>query len=136
DMYQLAAGFASSAQAHALQISTCSEQLDLSSLGIRQGACIDAEQITSLLGCPVLARKDPHQRPACGCVESIDIGSYDCCPSGCVYCYATSAAGGAARRHYQAHDPASPLLYGSLPETARITDREMRSVCDRQTRLL
>ena len=32
--------------------------------------------------------KDRNQRGLCGCVESVDIGSYSTCSHGCAYCYA------------------------------------------------
>jgi hypothetical protein len=59
-----------------MEIQSCAEAEDLSSLGIKPGACIP--------GC----QKDKNQRPHCLCAAAPDIGSYGPCPAGCVYCYA------------------------------------------------
>ncbi|MCB2102626.1 MAG: DUF1848 family protein, partial [Rhodobacterales bacterium] len=40
---------------------------------------------------------------------SRDIGAYDSCPHGCVYCYAVRSRDGARRRHAR-HDPAGEML--------------------------
>lgn len=84
----LAAVFADSARRHGMRLSACAEPYDLSGFGIRPARCVDPERIRRISGRAVPARKDPAQRPACGCAPSVDVGSYGTCGHGCVYCYA------------------------------------------------
>ncbi len=112
------------AKRYGLPLFTCAERADLSSFGIQKGACIDPDKISRLLGCALEAVKDPGQRKACGCVQSVDVGVYDTCPGGCRYCYATPHPAAAARR-CQAHDPAAPMLTGWPRGDEKITDRPM-----------
>ena len=55
--------------------------------------------------------KDKGQRPACGCVESKDIGMYSTCSHFCVYCYA-NASREAVRRNQSRHSDGSESLAG------------------------
>lgn len=77
------------APAHGMEIFSCAEPIDLSSYGIAAGKCIDDTYIRRVFGIDVTRRKDPSQRKPCGCVVSKDIGAYNTCRHGCVYCYAT-----------------------------------------------
>lgn len=95
-----------------MQLTSCAEAIDLSRWHIAHGKCIDAAQLNRLFGLSLAERKDPGQRPACGCAPSVDIGQYDTCPHGCVYCYANHSQAAAARNRAR-HDPASPMLLGS-----------------------
>lgn len=80
------------------------------------------------------AGRDPGQRPGCGCAQSVDIGGYDTCTHGCVYCYATSS-GGAAARNRAAHDPRSPLLTGWPGEGDVIVERKAVSRSEKSGQL-
>jgi hypothetical protein len=93
----------------ALKLLTCAEPLDLEDLDIRQGKCIDDDLIRELFGLELSLPKDKGQRRFCRCVESKDIGAYDTCPHGCVYCYANTSDD-SAQRNYQRHDARSPML--------------------------
>jgi hypothetical protein len=76
---------------------------------IHKAHCIDGAIIEQLFFPQGFAHKDKPTRQECGCTESIDIGTYDACPHGCLYCYA-NANKAVARAAYQRHDPQSAFL--------------------------
>ncbi|MDP6709432.1 MAG: DUF1848 family protein, partial [Alphaproteobacteria bacterium] len=102
----------SMAQDHGMLLSVCSQ----AELGGRAAVCIDAERLADLAGRPLQARQKGN-RPGCLCAESRDIGAYDTCPHGCVYCYAVASRARAQARH-RAHDPSSEYLLGPTAAAA------------------
>ena len=106
---QLLPALAASAQNNGMEIQSCAEKLDLVPCGILPGSCIDAAYIREQFGVSVVKKKDPGQRIKCGCAVSKDIGAYNTCRFGCVYCYATTDLQRAGENH-EKHDPDSPVL--------------------------
>lgn len=48
--------------------------------------------------------RDSGQRKLCGCIAAKDIGQYNTCPHGCLYCYANTSPD-SARRNFLHHNP-------------------------------
>lgn len=84
----LAAFMSQVASEYGIYIETCAERTNLTEYGINNTHCIDAKLIETLTGKKISHVKDLAQRPICGCCKSIDIGMYENCNNGCVYCYA------------------------------------------------
>jgi hypothetical protein len=97
------------AKANGMEVFSCAEENGLDRFGVASGKCIDDRLIEEVFKIMVTHKKDPHQRLACGCVISKDIGMYDTCPFDCVYCYATRNIE-SVKRNLLKHDPQSPSL--------------------------
>lgn len=107
----LMGSLAETAAMNGMEIRSCADELDLQRCGIRPGKCVDDELISRVFGLNLEVGKDPCQRAQCGCVAGRDIGMYDSCPAGCIYCYAV-ASFEQARARYRQHNPEAPSLLG------------------------
>lgn len=128
DMLTIAKEFSNIGKKYDIKLETCSEGIDLSQFGIKKGKCIDDELIEKILGCKVKVNKDKTQREVCGCVASIDIGQYNTCRHHCAYCYANFNYK-TVENNSILHDVKSPMLIGVPSKDAKITTRDMKSVC-------
>ena len=109
---------------HNLRIETCSEIIDLSSVGIEHAKCVDDRLISKIIGQSLDISKDKNQRDICGCVASVDIGAYNTCKHGCLYCYANFSET-AMLNNINKHDKDSPMLIGNKEPDDIVTDRKM-----------
>ena len=119
------------ANMNGITVGSCAEKIDLSSCGIEHNCCIDAKLIEEIIGCRLKIQKDKNQRPECGCVESVEVGTYNTCLNGCKYCYANYSQE-SVQKNCRSYDPCSPLLCGVEGPDDKITDRKVMSVKDTQ----
>jgi hypothetical protein len=128
---QLAVAIKSIANKYDLTIETCAEDIELSSIGITHGKCIDDKLVEELCRGNIKIEKDKNQREACGCVASIDIGAYNTCSHGCLYCYANYNKD-IVLKNIEKHNPSSPLLFGEVGPQDKISERKVKKLVDKQ----
>ncbi|HEV8678390.1 MAG TPA: DUF1848 domain-containing protein [Stellaceae bacterium] len=87
---------------------TLCSQPELLAPGLGEARCIDAERLAEVAQRPI-ATKESGNRPGCRCALSRDIGAYDTCPHGCVYCYAVADRGRAVS-NFRGHNPDAATL--------------------------
>jgi len=109
----LLADLATIATEQRLRLTLCT-QPQLLLPGVFEARCVDARRLMELAGRPFRTRLK-GTRAGCGCDESRDIGAYESCPHGCVYCYAVRHRAVALRR-YRQHDPAGEYLFAPARE--------------------
>jgi len=114
------------AEKHNILLASCAEELDLKHYGIPHGRCIDDKLIEEISGFAINVSKDKGQRSDCGCVASVDIGAYNTCQHGCVYCYANYDLK-RVRCNYLEHNSKSDLLFGKVLHQDKISDRRVVS---------
>lgn len=103
----LLADLAAIAADHGLIFSVCAQPDRVPALG-QPARCVDTERLSRVAGHPVAGSLHGN-RPGCFCAQSVDIGAYDTCPHGCVYCYAVQEPE-RARANRRAHDPEGAFL--------------------------
>ena len=128
EMREIGKSFAEIAKAHGIRIQTCAEKIDLREFGISHGCCIDPERVAKATGWELNLNRHPPQREYCGCMESVDIGEYNTCRNGCLYCYANPPGEERAIYTQNGHDPASPLLVGHPSFDDKIVNKTLHSL--------
>jgi hypothetical protein len=115
DLYKIASQ-------HKMQLSLCSQPYLLGpSVCVSEARCVDARRLSALANTDIHVRLR-GARKECGCFESRDIGDYDTCPHGCVYCYAVQNRK-LAQRRFRQHDPESEFLFSpSIPVENKKTE--------------
>lgn len=123
----LMAEMAETAHKNGLAIATCAEDLPLEKYGIEHNSCIDKKLIERITNSTLKVNQD-GQRPNCGCVKCDDIGSYDTCPHGCVYCYANYRPE-VVEEKVKLYDVNSPILCDKIDTASdKISERAVRSL--------
>lgn len=100
------------ARTRGMRLTMCSQPENVID-GVGIARCVDADRLRAIAGRSFAATLD-GSREACGCFKSKDIGDYDTCPHGCVYCYAVRDRDLALSRFRQ-HDPEGEYLFPVPP---------------------
>jgi hypothetical protein len=94
---------------HGITLYSCCGD-ELAGDGVEKAHCIDRDVIEALRPDALPHLKKMPTRQDCGCVETADIGAYDTCAFGCVYCYATNSRQAAIGR-MRNHNPDDTVLW-------------------------
>ncbi len=79
---------ATTAERYGIRLFACCNDILLTD-NMHKASCIDGRRL-SLLFSATLDTAPAATRKECTCTKSIDIGAYDTCGHGCVYCYANT----------------------------------------------
>lgn len=132
-MLRIAEKMALTAQHCGMEIVSCSQKVSLEAAGVKAGSCISRRQIEQILGCKLKGKKDRNQRAECGCLESMDIGAYHTCRSGCRYCYAGDSQE-SVQKTAGLYDPEASVLCSQICEAAgdTVSERKVESLKEAQ----
>ena len=123
----IAAGFSDIAEKNGIHLAACCEPEFSERYGIQRSRCIDPELIERIKGCEISRDQDRSRREGCGCIACVDIGAYNTCRHGCVYCYACG--------NRVSTEKSTAMLCGRVQEGDVIKSLERPSVVVRQISL-
>ena len=104
---RLANELADICEEHGIRMFSCCGDY-LAGKKIGKAHCIDGKLIEELFHTGSGFREKPT-RKECGCTESVDIGAYDTCHHGCIYCYANMNKQ-AAEARFEKHEKDAAFL--------------------------
>ena len=130
--------FAQIGKKNNITIKTCVEGSELDKFGIDSSGCMTKEVIERAINKNLNVPKQKARNGECYCLLNNDIGEYNTCGHGCLYCYANSNKR-LVKRNLKLHDPKSPILIGEIKEDDIIKEMNQKSLIindsTRQTKL-
>ena len=118
--------FSNIARENNLILKTCVEGKELDKFGIDSLGCMTKEVIERAIHNKLDVRVKKSRNRPCDCLLNNDIGEYNTCNHGCLYCYANSNKQ-LVKRNFKRHDPDSPILIGNIREEDEIKEINQES---------
>jgi hypothetical protein len=134
DRITLGKAFCAIGREYGITIKSCAEGMELSSYGVDCSGCLTREVLERAVCRKLHPGINTSTRRSCSCLLNCDIGVYNTCGHGCVYCYANFNQN-TVRKNSELHDSLSPFLIGTWREGDVVTNARQRSLCDEQTTL-
>lgn len=131
---QLVEAFARTAKKTHMQIHLCCENKTLVRDHVDAGGCMSKEILEKAAGYRMTVPKQRYARQGCDCLLGADIGAYNTCGHGCLYCYANYDRKTVVRS-MACHDENSPFLIGHGQEGDVIRDAKQELWRDEQMSL-
>ena len=125
--------FVKIAKQYHIELYACLESPSFAQYGVNCRGCMTKEVIEEALDIDLIL-KSSQIREGCQCLIGNDIGAYNTCLHGCLYCYANIDKKEVIKQ-YQNHDPRSPLLIGHLHADDELYVAKQTSSLNRQLSL-
>jgi len=81
------------AKGYGIKLHSCAKdhlsQID----NVQIAQCINVDLVNKITGIPLKSYSLQKSREGCHCINAPDIGYYDSCPHGCIYCYSNKSPG-------------------------------------------
>ena len=122
----LIAAFSEIAKRNRLQIHLCCENANLVREHVDADGCMTKAVLEKALGCRLDVPQKKTARQECACLLGADIGAYNTCPHGCLYCYANYDQE-TVKKNQKLHHASSPLLIGEVTADDMIKQAEQKS---------
>ena len=123
--------FAKIGEKYNIKVKTCAEGTELERFGIDSSGCMTKEVIEKAINKNLDIPKQKARNGECYCLLNNDIGEYNTCNHGCLYCYANSNKR-LVKRNLKLHDPKSPILIGEIKEDDIIIERKQESCISKE----
>lgn len=125
DQIRLIDAFSKTAKVYGFQIHLCCESESHVRENVDADGCLSQAVLEKSLGCRLTVPKKKTARSECPCLLGADIGAYNSCGHGCLYCYANYDKE-TVIKNMRLHNPQSPLLIGEVTENDIIKHAEQK----------
>lgn len=127
DRERLAKEFVRIGSRYGMQIRSCHEGMELTPFGVDASGCMTQSVIERAIeGSLQIPKTKKSVREGCNCLLGNDIGMYNTCGHGCIYCYA-NYDNATVKNNFKLHQVDSPFLIGGFMPEDEVRDAKQES---------